>query len=298
MSGTAEALKGHAAMLLFAVVISGSFTLGKAGSPYLDPGALTALRFVFAVSAMAFVAAFVDRSSLRIRVGTAWRFLILGGLLGVYFVMMFEALRFSDPVSLAAIFTIAPILTTVFARILLGQQPTALVVASLALAGSGALWVIFRGDLDALLGFDLGFGEWLFAAGSVAHALYVPLVKVFDRGEGATVVAFWTMAGGLAVTGLYALPAVVSVDWTAVPAIAWLTAVYLGLFASAGTFLLIRYATRRIPAAKVMAYGYLTPSLVVLEEGLAGNGWAPLPVLAGVAITVAAMLALVCGRDA
>lgn len=41
-----EALKGHAAMLLFALCISGSFSLGKRAAPHLDPAALNALRFL------------------------------------------------------------------------------------------------------------------------------------------------------------------------------------------------------------------------------------------------------------
>jgi drug/metabolite transporter (DMT)-like permease len=48
----------------------------------------------------------------------------------------------------------------------------------------------------------------------------------------------------------------------------------------------------RLPASKVMAYGYLTPSFIILWEGLLGHGWPSASTLAGVAVTVAAMLLL------
>ena len=50
---SAEALRGHAAMLTFAAIISGSFSLGHAGGLGIDPGALTTARFLIAIFAMA-----------------------------------------------------------------------------------------------------------------------------------------------------------------------------------------------------------------------------------------------------
>ena len=43
-----EALRGHAAMLAFSVLIAGSFSLGARVANLIDPVAITALRFVLA----------------------------------------------------------------------------------------------------------------------------------------------------------------------------------------------------------------------------------------------------------
>ena len=44
------------------------------------------------------------------------------------------------------------------------------------------------------------------------------------------------------------------------PAIVWVTLVYVAVAASAMTFVLLQYASLRLPAAKVMAYTYLVPA--------------------------------------
>src|SRR3546814_5163869 len=56
-SSRRETLRGHAAMLLFAVLISGSFSLGHMAAALIDPGALTALRFAVAAAVIGAVAA-------------------------------------------------------------------------------------------------------------------------------------------------------------------------------------------------------------------------------------------------
>lgn len=169
---------------------------------------------------------------------------------------------------------------------------------SLLTAAAGAVWVIFRGDPGALLAFDVGAGEWIFLIGCAGHALYIPLITMLNRGESGKLFTLWTVLGGFVVVTIYATPAIVATDWAALPPIVWITVGYLSVFASAVTFFLMRYAALRLPAAKVMAYGYLIPSIVIVLEGLAGHGWVAPPVLVGVAATVAALVMLVVIPDA
>ena len=61
------------------------------------------------------------------------------------------------------------------------------------------------------------------------------------------------------------------------------TVLYLAIGPTAICFFLIQYASLRLPAPKVIAYGYLTPSFVIVFEGLAGHGWTTLSVMAGAA---------------
>ena len=100
------------------------------------------------------------------------------------------------------------------------------------------------------------------------------------------------LIGGLLTSGLYASPAVIATDWLDLPTIAWAGIVYLGVATTAITALLVQYATLRLPAAKVMAYGYLVPTFVIIEEGLLGHGWVAPIVWLGVAATVAALIIL------
>ncbi|MEM1385397.1 MAG: DMT family transporter [Pseudomonadota bacterium] len=293
MTPRADRLRGHGAMVLFALLISGSFTLGDMAAPHIDPAALTALRFLIAALVVgAVVWPRIRPAHLR----AAWRYPILGGLMAAYFILMFEALRLTDPVSTGALFTLTPLMSAGFGWLLLRQITTPLTALSLLAAGLGALWVIFRADLGALLRLGLGPGEILFLIGCGCHALYTPLARLWKRGVPLPVYTLAVVLGGLAVTLAYGAGRLAATDWAALPPIAWATALYLGVVTTAVTFFLVQFATLRLPAGKVMAYGYLVPSFVILWEGLLGHGWVAGQVWLGVLGTALPLL-LLLGDD-
>ena len=88
-----------------------------------------------------------------------------------------------------------------------------------------------------------------------------------------------------------------STDWSALPGIVWITLVYVAVAASAMTFVLVQYASMRLPAAKVMAYTYLTPSWVILWEIALGQTPPPALVLVGAMLTIVALLLLLKIED-
>lgn len=215
-------------------------------------------------------------------------------MLSIYFVLMFVALRIASPVSTGAVFTLTPALAAVFGWILLRQQTGPRIAFALAIGGVGALWVIFRGDLDAILALEIGRGEAIFFFGCAAHALYTPMVRLLKRDEPLIAFSFWTTCGAFLVILGYALwtGALAATDWAALPPVVWGAILYLAVMATAVTFFLVQFAAMRLPASKVMAYGYLTPCFIILWEGLLGHGWASASTMAGVAVTVLAMLLL------
>jgi drug/metabolite transporter (DMT)-like permease len=290
-----EALRGHGAMLLFAFLVAGSFSIGGMAAPHLDAAALNALRFALA-SALLGGLVLAGPGLPRKALAAPWRYLALGAALAVYFILMFEALAIADPVSTGAVFTLTPVMTAGFGWLLLRQVTTAAMAFALAVGAAGAVWVIFRGDTGAMLAFDIGRGEALFVIGCAGHALYTPLVRRLNRGEPALV---FTLLATLAATFLIALAgarSLLTTDYAALPGIVWGAILYLAVFTTALTFLLIRFATLRLPAAKVMAYTYLVPSFVILWEAALGHGLPETAVLPGVAATAAALVILL-GRD-
>ena len=48
MTSLTEAQRGHLAMLAFSALVAGSFSLGALAAPFVDPAALSALRFAIA----------------------------------------------------------------------------------------------------------------------------------------------------------------------------------------------------------------------------------------------------------
>ncbi|MEX0953972.1 MAG: DMT family transporter [Rhizobiaceae bacterium] len=292
-----DKLLAHLAMLLFAALVSGSYSLGAIAAPYLGPSAINAVRFVVGIALMGAAGLLLLGGGMRVR-GAPWRFALLGALMAVFFVTMFVALRLTTPVATGAVFTLMPLMAAGFGYLFLGQVPRAIVIVSLLVAGCGAVWVIFDGDLEALLGFRIGPGELIFAVGVACHAAYAPLVKKFNRGEPVLAFTFWTLVATGIWIAVWGAGEIAMTDWAALPAVVWLVIAYLSIFTTAGTYFLLQYAALRIPAAKVLAYTYLTPSFIIFYEGLLGHGWTSISVIAGAAVTAVALLVVAFSGDA
>ena len=205
---------------------------------------------------------------------------------------MFEGLKTANPVSAAAVFTLMPLMSAAFGWMLLRQVTTPRMALALSIAACGALWVIFRGDLAALTALDIGRGEMIYFVGCIAHALYTPMVRKLNRGEGAAVFTFGMLVAGSVLLGVFGFEAILATDWASLPPMVWVTIGYLTLFSTASSFFLLQYATLRLPSAKVMAYSYLTPAWVMLWELGFGSSLPPVLVLLGIMATVVALLML------
>ena len=286
-----EAQRGHLAMLTFSALVAGSFSLGSIAAPHIAPEALNAVRFVLAallIFGLVMATGGPDRTAFR----APWRYFVLAVFFCTYFVLMFEGLKTGAPVSMAAVFTLTPMIAAGVGWILLRQILTRRMALALTIGAFGALWVIFRADLSALLAFSIGRGEIIFFFGCVAHAIYTPLVPKLNRGERPAVFTFGTLCAGAVLLLIVGGPAMLRTDWLALPPIVWITIAYTSIFASASTFLLLQYASLRIPSAKVMAYTYLTPSWVILWEIALGRPLPPVLILVGVVLTMGALALL------
>lgn len=284
-------MQGHLAMLVFSGLVAGSFSLGGMVANEIAPLALNAARFVGAtvlVGAVALATTGIPRSAFA----APWRYGLLGGFFTVYFVLMFEGLKTSPPVSSAAVFTLVPVMAGIFAWFMLRQRMTPRMALALCIGGAAALWVIFRADLGALLAFDVGRGEAIFFVGCVAHAIYTPLVRVLNRGESAMVFAFGTLVAGALMLLVIGARDIAATNWGGLRPLVWITILYVSVFASSITFVLVQFAAMRLPSAKVMAYTYLVPSWVICWEAALGNGFPPPGVAAGIALTFVALFLL------
>lgn len=291
MVGLSPEGRGHLAMLTFSALVAGSFSLGSMVANEIAPAALNAVRFGIAAVVIG-VVALATTGLPRSAAQAPWRYFVLGGLFACYFVMMFEGLKTAPPVSAAAVFTLTPILAALAGWVLLRQVTTARMALALAIGAAGALWVIFRADWNAFLAFEIGTGEIIYFWGCVAHAIYTPMVRKLNRGEPAVVFTFGMLLAGCAVLTVYGWSDIRATDWGNLPPIVWIGLLYVAIFASAATFVLLQFATLYLPSAKVMAYTYLTPSWVILWEIALGNGAPTGLVIVGIVLTIVALTML------
>lgn len=286
-----EQWRGHVAMLCFSALVAGSFSLGSIVANEIAPPAITAVRFVLATFVMGLFV-MVGPGFKRAHFRAPWRYLVLGGLFGLYFVLMFEGLKTAQPVSAAAVFTLMPMMAALAGFLLLRQITTTRMALALSIAALGSLWVIFRGDISAFSTLNVGQGEAIYFVGCISHAIYIPMVRKLNRGEGAVTFTFGTLAAGSVLLIAVGFKDLTNTPWVQLPGIVWLTLLYLVLFSTAISFVLLQYATLRLPSAKVMAYAYLTPTWVILWEASLGNGFPDMVVMLGVTVTILALLIL------
>ncbi len=282
---------GHLAMLAFSGLVAGSFSLGGQVAAEIAPTALNAVRFAIAAVIMGAVV-WARGGVARTALVAPWRYLILGGLFAIYFVLMFEGLKTAPPVSAAAVFTLTPLMSALFGWMLLRQMVDRRIAAALLIGAAGAAWVIFRADLSALLAFEVGRGEAIYFVGCIAHALYTPMVRKLNRGEPVLVFSFLTLVACAGVIAIWGIGDMMATDWGGLRPMVWIAIAYVAIFASALTVFLIQFASLRLPSSKVMAYTYLTPSWVILWEIALGQPVPAALVMVGVVLTIVALLML------
>ncbi|MGD9950828.1 MAG: DMT family transporter [Desulfobulbus sp.] len=279
----------HCAMLFSAFLVSTSFTVGKAITPTLDPVVLTLLRFLLATiffapyAHHAFGISFPGWRSLT-------RYSLISGALVGFFWLMFLSLRITQPMNTGVIFTTVPGISGLFSWFLVRERLGVHRMLALALAMAGALWVIFEGNLERLLTLQLNHGDLIFFAGCLMMALYMPLVKLFHRGEPMAVMTLWILVTGSLWLLVFSLPRFSSILWAAIPLMTWLGIAYLAIFTTIITFFISQWATLHLGPTRVMAYSYLYPPLLVVLEWCLHHRLPSHSTLTGILIILPAMI--------
>ena len=256
---------GHMAMLLFSLLVSGSFVLGSIIANLISPDLVTFLRFLIAFIAIA-ILIFYQSKFCFLKYLFIGRSLILGALISIYFITMFEGLKTASSTSMAVVFTLTPLLAGLFDLIFSNRVMSKKVWITVVVAAIGALWIIFDGNIQNFINFKVGYGEKLFFIGCICHALYAALIPKFNNGEPAIIQTFGTLISGIIILGLFSNKEIIYYSWIDFPVIVLLTILYLAIFATAASFFLIQYSAVRLSSIKVMAYTYAVPIWVVLLQ--------------------------------
>lgn len=262
---TKSVASGHMAMLMFSLLVSGSFVLGSIIANLISPDLVTFLRFLIAFIAIAILILYQSKFCF-LKYLSIGRSLILGALISIYFITMFEGLKTASSTSMAVVFTLTPLLAGFFDLIFSNRVMSKKVWISVVVAAIGALWIIFDGNIQNFINFKVGYGEKLFFIGCICHALYAALIPKFNNGEPAIIQTFGTLISGIIILGLFSNKEIIYHSWIDFPVIVLLTILYLAIFATAASFFLIQYSAVRLSSIKVMAYTYAVPIWVVLFQ--------------------------------
>ena len=278
-------------MLVFSILIAGSFSLGSMVANDISPIALTAVRFVLAAFIVGSIALF-SGSIARKELTASWRYFVLGSTFSLYFILMFEGLKTASPVSAVAVFTLIPAMSYWLGFVILGQMVSGRTLLAVVIGATGSLWVVFRADFLALTMSSVGRGELIYFVGCVAHAFMPILFRGLNRGENPVMVTFGLLVSGALILCLFGAGEIIQTDWKGLPSLVWITIFYVAVFATAVTSVCLQFASMHLPAANVMAYTYLTPTWVLLWEIFLGHDVPPFWIWGGVLLTAVSVIVL------
>lgn len=279
--------KIHLLMILCAILVSGSFPVGAAISRAIDPAALTLIRF--ALASLLFAPIVWRRCGLAVSLAAFLRYSVISAVLVVFFWCMFLSLRYTSALNTSAIFTLVPSFSGIYAMVLNRERLGKARLIALLLGLIGALWIIFKGDINLLTSFSWNKGDLIFLAGCLVMGLYTPLVQKLHRGEPMVKMAFWVTLSGTLWLLLPGGTKLMALHLSDIQADVWAGIVYLAVFSTIITFFLTQHCTLFIGPTRSMAYSYLYPGLVVLIEFVFEGVWPGVRILPGIIMVLIAM---------
>lgn len=280
--------QAHGLMVLSILLAATSFPVGAAITNELPPAVMMFIRFLLA--ALLFAPYLLIKKTLALPSPQKLiRYIVLSMPLAVFFWCMFESLRYTSVLNTGALYTLVPAITAISA-FFINKEITHKYRAAGLLAGTlGALWIVFRGDLAALISLNLNYGDFIFIIGCLFMGLYNPLVKKLYAGEPMAVMTFWVLLSGAGWLLLASANNLADIQWHNISYKVYGGILYLSVFSTLITFFLLQLCVVQIGATKVAAYGFLAPIFVIIISislGMNQFEWVTLP---GIGLVVLAM---------
>ena len=263
-------LIGHLSMFLFSLLVSISFILGEKVSNEIDPLVISAFRVIIASIFIGILFSIHKKTKIN-DLKKPLRFLLIGGMISTYFVLMFEGLKTADALSMSIIFTLTPLMSGIFDYLISGRKMSNTLMIVVIIGAVGAIWVIFEGNINNLLLLNIGYGELIFIFGCVCHSLYAALIPKLNRGEIPLSQTFGTLIACSILLGSLSIKKIINLDLIILTPLVTMTIIYLAIFATATSFFLIQFSARRLSSVKVMAYTYAIPFWVAIINGIANR---------------------------
>jgi len=278
----------HGLMLLMVVLVASSFPVGQFISGTLPADTLMFIRF--SLAALIFMPFVYLRFGLELpKLKRFAAYGLLSWPLVGFFWCMFEALEYTNALNTGALYTLVPALTAINSFILNRERTQPRVALGLVVGTIGAVWIVVRGDLAALLALDFNYGDGVFFLGCICMGFYKPLIKKLYIDEPIMLMTFWVTLCGALWLFLISLTNLSLIEWQQVPVSTYAWVIYLAIFTTLVTFFLVQFGTVHIGAVNVAAYSFLTPVFVILIGLFIGGEAVSVALLPGVVMVVVAM---------
>ena len=190
-------IKAHILLLIATFLVAGSFIASQKLSGVIDPISLTLCRFVFASIILAPLI-FINEKYRSKVLSTLPRGMIIGFFYSLYFIGLFKALESTTALNTGTLFTLVPLLTATFAIFLLKQKIGLVQFITYFVGILGTCIVVFKGNLQLFLKFELNEGDIIFLFAIISMSLYSISTKfVHKKGDELIVLVFTTLLSGI-----------------------------------------------------------------------------------------------------
>jgi drug/metabolite transporter (DMT)-like permease len=269
-------------MLLF---WSLNFTIGKVALREFPSILLVGLRTAIAAALMLPIYFWQRRGKREVWKNTTdfWWLLALG-IFGVILNQLFYVvgLSLTSVVHAAIIITLSPVLVLLFAAFLKQENLTFFKVLGMAIAASGV--AVIQLSKNEAAGATL-LGDCFAFLSVLGFAIFTVKSKQFtQRHSGLTAMTIAYVAGAIALAPMTIWMAS-RFDLGKVSAAAWLSLIYMAVFAAVIAYLIYYYALTYLPASRVSAVSYLQPVVATLfAVGFLGERISTVLIIGGILV--------------
>jgi len=258
-------VKYYLLMILATFFWAGAFIAGKLGINEFSPVILTYLRIL-----IAFIIIF---PIMKHKNPKTWKlekenyFLVMSlGLIGMtgYHLLFFNALRFTTASNASVINAFNPLITAVFASIILKERLSIKKIVLILIAFLGVTLTITQWNLSNILYGGLNIGDLLMLGGATSWALYSILVKKGMKKMSPMKLTTYSFLACIIILTPFALKEIIYDQALKVKPSAYLAILYMAVFPTVGGYTIQQYSIKAIGPSTTALFVNLVPVFSII----------------------------------
>lgn len=235
---------------------------------------LAAFRMIGAAAAFWILSAFLPQEK------TTWNDrgkLFVAGMLSIVFnqCMFIGGVSFTTPIDASVVTTMLPIATMILAAIVLKEPITGLKAIGVLIGMTGAILLILGSGQGLSFEKDNLIGDLMCLTAQFSFAAYLVFFKNFIGRFSPTTLMKWMFLAAAIVIIPFAVPSIMSIDYSAMPVKVMLEICYTVFVATFFTYLLVPTGQKLLRPTTVSMYNYVQPvmsTVVTLMWGMTTFG--------------------------
>jgi drug/metabolite transporter (DMT)-like permease len=265
-------LKIYLMLIGFSIFTGATFNLAKYTVGYFSPSSAAAWRFGLAAVVMLLILFFSEGINKKQLKENAISYIVLGvvGIFG-FNTLFFIGLQYTSPVNGALIMGLNPLLTMIFARIILKDSITKKQVVGILFALLGVLLVITHGSIETIKTLSISGGDLIIFAGNVCWALYSVLGRRFIKDATPLSTTTYTMITGAISLIVVSLFTSNPVSLPNISIGAWGAIAFMAFFTSVLGYLWWNQGIKEIGASKTSLFFNLVPVVTMIISFVIGT---------------------------